>query len=238
MAMLPETRDALARYDEWLARTMKDPNALAQQTKRLKRGAKDVGRRMRNMALGVFIVIVGAILYGTFIGPLGFAGVMATAMIAMCAMILMGSLSTRKPAPKLEKLPEAPLAALPAQVEGWLEAQRPALPAPAARDVDLIMAQLDRLAPELSRLDPATPEADDARRLLSDHLPRLVKSYADVPATHRTSPEAQAHFREGLKVVGGEIHRLTTDLARERLKALETEGRFLESRYGAGPKKD
>ncbi|MFN7400178.1 MAG: hypothetical protein ACK5SX_14225 [Sandaracinobacter sp.] len=235
--MLPETRDALARYDEWLARTMKSPDALGAQTKRLKRGAQEAGRRMRNMALGVFLVLLGAILYGTFVAPLGFAGVVATAMLAMCMMILMGSLSTsRRAAPKLEALPQAPLAALPQQVEGWLEAQRPALPAPAAREVDRIMAQLDRLAPELVRMDPATPEADDARRLLSDHLPRLVKSYAEVPVTHRTSAEAQAHFRDGLKVVGAEIDRLTSDLARERLKALETEGRFLESRYGA--KKD
>jgi hypothetical protein len=235
--MLPETRDALARYDEWLARTMKSPDAVAVTTKRLKRGAQEAGRRMRNMALGVFLVLLGAILYGTFVAPLGFAGVVATAMLAMCMMILMGSLPGRAMrAPKLEKLPEAPLAALPQQVEGWLEAQRPALPAPAAREVDRIMAQLDRLAPELERMDPATPEADEARRLLSDHLPRLVKSYAEVPVTHRTSAEAQAHFRDGLKVVGGEIDRLTSDLARERLKALETEGRFLESRYGA--KKD
>jgi hypothetical protein len=234
--MLPETRDALARYDEWLARTMKSPDAMALQTKRLKRGARSAGRRLRNMALGVFLVLMGAILYGTFVAPLGFAGMVATAMLALCAIVLMGSLPSRSAAPKLEKLPEAPLAALPGQVEGWLEAQRPALPAPAAREVDRIMAQLDRLAPELIRLDPTTPEADDARRLLSDHLPRLVKSYAEVPATHRTSAEAQAHFREGLKVVGGEIDRLTSDLARERLKALETEGRFLESRYGA--KKD
>jgi hypothetical protein len=232
MSMLPETRDALARYDEWLARTMKNPDTLAVQTKRLKRGARDVGRRVRNMAIGVLLVLVGAILYGTFVAPLGFAGVVATAMIAMCTMILMGSLSGRSPPPRLEKLPEAPLAALPAQVETWLEAQRPALPAPAAREVDLIMAQLDRLAPELRTLDPATPQADDARKLLADHLPRLVKSYAEVPATHRASGEAQSHFRDGLKVVGQELDRLTTDLARERLRALETEGRFLESRYG------
>jgi hypothetical protein len=236
MTMLPETRDALARYDEWLARTMKSPDAMSVQTKRLKRGAKSAGRRLRNMALGVFLVLVGAILYGTFIAPLGFGGIVATAMLAMCAMILMGSLPSRARAPKLEKLPEAPLAALPAQVEGWLEAQRPALPASAAREVDQIMAQLDRLAPELSRLDPATPQADDARRLLGDHLPRLVKSYSEVPMTHRTSAEAQTHFRDGMKVVGTEIDRLTSDLAKERLRALETEGRFLESRYGA--KKD
>jgi hypothetical protein len=233
--MLPETRDALARYDEWLARTMKSPDAMAVQTKRLKRGVRSVGRRMRNMALGVLVVLVAAILYGTLVSPLGFVGVMVTAMVAMCVMVLLSSWPGA-PAPRLEKLPDAPLAALPAQVEGWLEAQRPALPAPAAHEVDRIMAQLDRLAPELKQLDPATPQADDARRLLSDHLPRLVKSYAEVPVTHRTSAEAQGHFRDGLKVVGSEIDRLTSDLARERLKALETEGRFLESRYG--PKKD
>ena len=75
-------------------------------------------------------------------------------------------------------------------------------------------------------------EADDARRLIGDHLPRLVRSYAEVPASHRATPEATAHLREGLQVVGSEIERLTTDIARERLRALETEGRFLESRYG------
>jgi hypothetical protein len=135
-----------------------------------------------------------------------------------------------------EALPQVALSALPAQVEDWLETQRKALPAPAVREVDRIMAQLDQLSPQLKKLDPTSPMAEDARRLLGDHLPRLVKSYAEVPVTHRTSAEAQAHFRDGLKVVGGEIDRLTSDLARERLKALETEGRFLESRYGA--KKD
>jgi hypothetical protein len=230
MAMLPETRDALARYDEWLARTMRDPGALKQTARRIERKTRSVGRRMRNMALGVLAVLLGAILYGTFVAPLGFVGVMVTAMVAMCVMVLLSSWPAER-APALEKLPQAPLAALPGQIEGWLEAQRPALPAPAAREVDRIMAQLAGLAPELKALDPATPQADDARRLLSDHLPRLVKSYAEVPATHRGTAEAQSHFREGMKVVGTEIDRLTHEIAKERLRALETEGRFLESRY-------
>ncbi|MBS3960494.1 MAG: hypothetical protein KGZ61_01475, partial [Sandarakinorhabdus sp.] len=104
-------------------------------------------------------------------------------------------------------------------------------PAPAVREVDRIMAQLDALSPQLKKLDPASPMAEDARRLLGDHLPRLVRSYAQVPATHRASPEASAHFREGLNVVGAEIDRMTTTIARESLTALEVEGRFLETRY-------
>jgi hypothetical protein len=232
MAMLPETRDALARYDEWLARTVKSPNAVKLGARRLERTTRSVGRRMRNMAFGVLAVLVAAFLYGNLVAPLGFLGLMVTMMAAICAMFVLATWPAPR-APTLEKLPEAPLATLPAKVESWLEGQRLALPAPAAREVDQIMAQLDRLGPELRTLDPATPQAEDARKLLSDHLPRLVKSYAQVPAVERGTAEAQGHFRDGLRVVGGEIDRLTTDIARERLRALESEGRFLESRYGA-----
>lgn len=235
MAMLPETRDALARYDAWLARTVKSPDHMAAQARRLERATRSVGRRLRNMIFGVFAVVLGAFLYGNLVAPLGFLGLVLTLVAALSVILLLSSWPKDR-APALEKLPDAPLAALPAKIETWLEAQRPALPAPAAREVDLVMMQLNRLAPELKQLDPATPEADDARRLLSDHLPRLVKSYAEVPATHRGTAEAQAHFRDGLKVVGSELDRLTTDLARERLRALETEGRFLESRYGPAKK--
>ena len=236
MTMLPETRDALARYDAWLARTVKSPDHVAAQARRLERATRSVGRRLRNMILGVFAVVLAAFLYGNIVAPLGFLGLMLTVLGAIVVMVILSSWPGDK-APKLDKLPEMPLATLPAKIETWLEAQRPALPAPAAREVDMVMMQLNRLAPELKQLDPATPEADDARRLLSDHLPRLVKSYAEVPATHRGTAEAQAHFRDGLKVVGSELDRLTTDLARERMRALETEGRFLESRYGGTGKK-
>jgi hypothetical protein len=235
MTIRPETRAALARYDEWLERTLKSREGMTRRAKRLERGARLVGRRLRNMALSVLAVLVAAFLYGGIVAPLGFLGVMTTFLAAICAMLIFSNWPPA-PAPRLEKLPQAPLGALPSQLEIWLDAQRPALPAPAAHEIDLVLAQLDRLGPELRQLDPATPQAEDARRLLGDHLPRLVKSYAEVPATHRGTVEAQAHFREGLRVVGGEIDRLTQEIAKERLRALETEGRFLESRYGA--KKD
>jgi hypothetical protein len=230
MAMMPETRDALARYDEWLARTMKSPDAIAVQTRRLERATRSVGRRLRNMLFGAFAVVLAAFLYGNLVAPLGFLGLVVTFLAVLCVMVLLSSWP-REPEPVLEKLPEVPLKALPAQVETWLEGQRRALPAPAVREIDRVMAQLDQLSPQLARLDPASPMAEDARRLVGDHLPRLVKSYAEVPATHRGSAEATGHFREGLKVVGQEIDRLTTTIARDSLAALEVEGRFLETRY-------
>ena len=85
-------------------------------------------------------------------------------MAALVAIVVLASWPGERE-PKLETLPDTPLPALPAQVEEWLSHQQRALPAPASRDVDRIMAQLDRLAPELKMLDPASTEADDARRL-------------------------------------------------------------------------
>ena len=95
------------------------------------------------------------------------------------------------------------------------------------------MAQLDRLSPELAKLNPASPMADEARRLIGDHLPRLVRTYSEVPVTHRATPEATQRLREGLKVVSNEIVRMTDSIARDSLDALEVEGKFLESRYEA-----
>ncbi len=230
MAMMPETREALARYDEWVARTVKSPDAIAGHARTLGRKTRSVARRLRNMLLGVLAVLFGALLYGMLVSPLGFAGIILTLILSILVMLFLAGWPKERE-PTLEKLPDVPLTALPAQVEDWLQGQRRALPAPALRDIDRIMTQLDALAPQLAKLDPASPMADDARRLVGDHLPRLVKSYAEVPASHRASAEASARFREGLNVVGSEIDRLTTTIARDSLTALEVEGRFLESRY-------
>ncbi len=230
MAMLPETRAALARYDEWAARALKTPDQISVTTRRLERKTRAAGRRLRNMLFGVFAVMLAAFLYGNIVAPLGFLGLMVTMFAAICVMVLLSSWPRVREA-RLESLPEASLTALPAEVDHWLESQRRLLPPPAARDIDSIMAQLDRLAPELAKLDPASPMADDARRLVGDHLPRLVRTYVEVPATHRATPEATARLREGLKVVGSEIERMTTTIAKASLDALEVEGKFLENRY-------
>lgn len=252
MPMLPETRAALARYDEWAARassptdqrihpvaTVDHPGAKQLSGprrrsigRRMERTARTAARRVRNMVLGVMAVMLGAFLFGLFVAPLGFAGIMVTILAAVCVMVFLSGWPA-EPEASLETLPQTPVAALPAQVDRWLESKRALLPPPAARDVDSIMAQLDRLAPELAKIDAKSAMADEARTLVADHLPRLVSTYIDVPATHRATPEATARLREGLRVVGSEIERMTTTIARESLDRLEVEGKFLQSRYDA-----
>ncbi|MBS3962320.1 MAG: hypothetical protein KGZ61_10900, partial [Sandarakinorhabdus sp.] len=108
MAMMPETREALARYDEWLARTVKSPGALAVHARRLERKTRYVGRRLRNMLLGALAVVFSAVLFGMFVAPLGFLGIVVTALAAMTAMVILSSWP-RERAPTLEALPQVAL---------------------------------------------------------------------------------------------------------------------------------
>lgn len=225
-----DVADTLARNQERLDRLLKSPGVVKARARRLERRGRSIGRRLWRMAMGVLAVIVAALAIGTFVMPLGFAGLMLTIFSAILVMLFLARYPKSRD-PTLEALPQTELKAIPAHVEDWLDSQRRLLPAPAAREVDRIMVQLDQLSPELAKLNPQSQLADDARRLIGDHLPRLVKTYAEVPASHRSGAEATAQLRDGLKVVGDEISRLGDNIARQSLNQLEVEGRFLETRY-------
>lgn len=229
MALLPETRAALARYDAWLGEALGSPQRLAQLGHRLRAMVRDIGRRLRNMALGVFTVAVLAFLYGSFIAPLGFLGVVVMVLGMLVAAMLLAALPPTRTAPA--RLASGPLAQLPARSAGWLTTAALDLPADVAADARSLAQSIRALAPVAARVAPDSPEADDLQRLLASHLPRLIDSYAQVPPPARNSAAAQAHLREGLAAVATEVTRLSGSMASARLQDLETEGRFLQSRY-------
>ncbi len=220
----------IARYDALVERLTISPEVRAARAQRLKRRGEAFVRRLSRMIGGAAAIALVAFVWGVFISPIGFSGVMLT-VLAMIATFFLLAVFPRSRDVVAAELPEQPLKALPAQLEDWLDLQRRALPPPAARDVDRIMVQLDNLAPDLKALAPTDPRANEARVLLSDHLPRLVRSYTEVPQRFRDQPETRAHLREGLRTVSEELDRLSHDLARDRLNALEVEEKFLESRY-------
>ena len=57
----------------------------------------------------------------------------------------------------------------------------PALPAPAQAQLDGISSILPSLKQTLERVDTLDPTAQDARRLMSIHLPGLIDRYGNVP---------------------------------------------------------
>lgn len=190
-------------------------------------------RKLRHAFWAVLaILVVGAV--AGFVTPLGVTGVMV-ALGAMIAAVLLIALLPSEKRVRTEALAETPLTALPLQTEIWLENQRKALPAPAVTLVDSIGVKLEILAPQLERLGPQEPAAQEVRKLLADHLPELVTGYQSIPEPMRREerngrvPEKQ--LIEGLSVIDGEIARMTEQLASGDLDKLAVQNRFLELKY-------
>lgn len=228
--MVSTVTEVLARNTERLERLLQSPDVVRARARRMKRRGKSIAKRIWRMTVAVLAILIGGLVWGLAVAPLGLGGLALVVALALMAMMLLARYP-RDRDPTAEALPQSNLAALPAQVEDWLDSQRPALPAPAARELDQIMIQIDQLTPDLKVLQPTDHRADEAHRLLSDHLPRLVRSYTEVPSRLQRDPQVERQFTQGLKTVRDEIDRLSRDLARERLTALEVEGRFLQTRY-------
>ncbi len=190
-------------------------------------------RKVKYAFWAVLTVLLGSVVAG-FVLPLGTTGVMIALGVMIAALLLIALLPTETKV-KSEALAQTPLAALPLQAEIWLVNQRKALPAPAITLVDSIGVKLETLAPQLERLDPQDPAAQDVRRLLSDHLPELVTGYQSIPQPMRREqrngrvPEQQ--LIDGLGVIDAEIARMSEQLASGDLNKLATQNRFLELKY-------
>ena len=124
------------------------------------------------------------------------------------------------------------LVALPAKAEDWLLDQRLLLPPEAAPAFDAILSLLGDLPPHLARLDPGSTLAFEARRLIGEHLPGLVDTWASLPAVARErDSEAKARLLAGLATLEEELTGLCREASRDKLMWLETQERYLDSRY-------
>lgn len=202
------------------------------------RWADAVLRRLARMVGGAAAVALIAFFWGMFVRPIGFSGVAVTVLAMVAVFLLLGVW----PPPRRirpDRLAATPLPRLGADVGAWLEQQRGALPPGARRQLDRIRARLAQLGPHLGAAAPAAgvspTDAAEVQRLLSVHLPRLLQSYEAVPENLRDAPEAERQLGDGLATIADELDRIGAKLGRDRLDALETEGRFLESRYGERP---
>jgi hypothetical protein len=186
----------------------------------------------------LLVVLAVAILsagWTSIVGPLGSRGQALALLVALlgCAYLV---LDDRRRPTSAAALATAELPALPRQTEAWVADQRRLLPAPAATLLDGIAVRIDALAPQLARLDPATPAADDVRKLLAHELPALVERYHAVPATLRGESQAaggtaNTHLLHGLGVVDRQLDELTRQIAAGATDGLATQGRYLDNKY-------
>jgi hypothetical protein len=207
-------------------------HSVGRKSKQLK--IKHAWQKFMRFFVAAAVIMVAAGVIGAVLNGIGFWGVMIVALAILGA----GGVFANWP-----KLPEATrdtlrqtdLGRLPAQTELFLEAQRPALPAPARTLVDGIGAQLDELSDQLRTLDPQEPAALEVRRLVAEDLPELITGYRRVPLSLRTKEingrKADDQLIDGLKLIEREIGTMTEQIASGDLDRLATRKRFLELKY-------
>lgn len=226
----------LRQADEYLRRNMKSKAVRAAEKRQAERQSLEADARIKRAALlggasGATLLGVGAL-----VAPVGVPVLAAAGGGAL--LLAVGSLFRPSRRRAIDgDFSRVELAALPGDAEDWLLARREGLPFDCRSALDRIFQRLGDLQPHLAALPPHSTSAWEARRLLGDHLPRLVLAYEAIPASARDEPEVRARLRGGLETVADALDDLCGEVCRNPLMSLETEGRFLESRYrGENPR--
>lgn len=225
---------AFRQAEDYLRRHLKSKAVREAEKRRLRRRTEEAMRRIGRAAALTGASGAGVVGYGLAIAPVGAAGLIAVGGATVAAAVALLLRPTRKAA-AAGTLALAGLGALAADAEDWLLGKRPDLPGRALPALDAILARLHDLAPHLATLDPVSPLAGEARRLIGGHLPRLIDAYLDLPAVARETDAAIApRLVEGLGTVADALTDLCREISRDSLFTFETQRRFLESRYRGG----
>lgn len=196
---------------------------------------KSLLTKVRNVALAIFAIWLGAGIAGAFLNGIGFWGVMAV-VIASAVAVAVFSNFPKVRTPKRAELKQGNPQQMVARTELWLEAQRPALPAPAVQIVDRIGLQLDALGLQLETIEPTHPAVSEVRELVGEYLPETIENYRRIPAHLRREEHAgktaDERLTESLSKLSGEVDRVTRQLAEGALDDLAIRSRYLEYRYG------
>src|SRR6478735_943803 len=205
--------------------------AARRERQRLNAGlGKTLGRvGIAILAISIITIAVGLIL------PIGMFGFLAAVGLAVgVAALLLFSGGREIAAPNVST--DLPNGQMVQRFDSYLFRARRALPAPAQAEVDQLSAQLPSLRQTLERIGDLDPNAQDARRLMSVHLPALIDRYLHIPQSHRGEQDGEgvtvdARLVEALAAGRQALSEISDNLARGDLAAFETQGRFIQSRY-------
>ena len=227
---------ALARVDR-VMRSLDERDGPVREAARRERARLNSDLKQRAVRVGVAVGLVSliTIVIGLMM-PIGMFGFLAAVGLAIgiAALLALTPTAPSTIAPPSTDLPNAEMVQ---RFDSYLYRSRRALPAPAQAEIDQIGALLPSLKQTLERLDPLDPNAQDARRLMSLHLPGLIDRYAHVTPAFRGEQDGEGksvdeRLVEGLAASRTALHEIGEKIARADIAALETQGRFIQSRYG------
>ncbi len=226
---------ALARFER-VTRALDERDGPARSAARRERQRlnRELGHRLARVGIGIGLISILTIVVG-LITPIGMFGFLAAVGLAIGIAALLAFVPTQSAA-------TAPAADLPngqmvQRFDSYLYRTRGLLPAPARAQIDAISSRLPSLRQSLERVGSLDPKAQDARRLMSVHLPGLIDRYLNVPPEFRKQQDSDGmtvdqRLVDGLAAARTAVDEISQDLAKSDLAAFETQGRFLKSRYG------
>ena len=227
---------AIARFDR-VTRQLDGRDGPAREAARRERQRlnTDLGRRVKRVGVAILIVSFVTLAIGLVmpIGMFGFLGAIGLA-IGVAALLAFLPSQERSVAPPSTDLPNGEMVQ---RFDSYLYRARRALPAPAQAEVDAISSTLPTLRQTMERVETLDPNAQDARRLMSIHLPGLIDRYVRVPTAFRKEVDGEGktiddRLIEGLAAGRTALGEISETLARADVAAFETQGRFIKSRYG------
>jgi hypothetical protein len=201
--------------------------AARRERRRLNAG---VGRTILRVAVTVAVIWLATIVVG-LVKPIGMFGfltaLLVTAVVAAVIIARGGRQAVTTPAPSTD----LPNGAMVDRFDSYIYRSRRGLPAPAQAELDAIAQLLPSLKQTLERIETLDPAAQDARRLMS------IERYERVPPAYRQERDGEdktvdQRLIEGLAAGRSALAEVSEQLARADVAALETQGRFIQSRYG------
>ncbi len=196
---------------------------------------KNLVKRAKGLGLALLAIMAAMTVAGIVLNGIGFAGVMLV-FAAVVAATLFFAFVPKTKVPQRAELTQGHPQQMVARTELWLEAQRPALPSPAAAIVDQLGVQLDALGLQLQTIDAAHPAMAEVRELVGEYIPETIDNYRKIPAHLRgeahAGQTADERLTASLGKLSGEVDRVTRRLAEGALDDLAIKTRYLEYRYG------
>lgn len=223
--------------DEFLRFHLKSKAVREAEKRRTERQSREAGRRIARAAAVGGASGAGLIGYGALVAPLAGPVLIAAGGGALLLVAATLSLPSRR-RPADGDFSRAELAALPGEAEDWLLGRRESLPLGCRPLLDRIFRRLGDLQPHLAGLAPQSSSAWEARRLLGDHLPRLILAYEAIPPSGRKEdPAVEERLGRGLRTIADALDALCDEVCRDPLMTFETQSRFIEARYREGPER-
>ena len=199
---------------------------------------KNLRARIRNVLLAISAIWLAAGVLGAIVNGIGILGVLALIVSTIVAVTVFSQFPRLKTPTRADITRGGDVRQLVGRTELWLEAQRPALPPPAATLVDQLGVQLDGLGTQLEGLDQNHPKAREVRSLIGEQLPEMIDSYRRIPAPMRKEQRAGStpdeQLTQSLRTISGEIDSITRHLAEGSLDDLAIKHRFLDYKFGSG----